>query len=89
MPGRVRVSGWSSPRIRRLRVRVSFCELPGLLIVTQVPQEQAELAGRGEGVGVVLAEDAAPPAQHLFLQFPGLRVVTQTRTGRWRVGWRR
>ena len=52
-------------------------ELPGLLIVTQRPQEQAEVAGRGEGVGVVVAEDSAPPAQHLFLQFPGLRVVTQ------------
>ena len=37
------------------------------------------MAGRGEGVGVVVAEDAALTAQRLLLQFPGLRVVTQRR----------
>jgi hypothetical protein len=35
------------------------------------------LTGRGEGLGVVVAEESAPPAQHLFKEFPSLQVITQ------------
>ena len=35
------------------------------------------MAGRGEGVGVVVAEDPALPVQHVFVEFAGLLVVTQ------------
>ena len=34
-------------------------ELPGLLVLTQRPQVEAEEAGRAQGVGVVLTEDSA------------------------------
>ena len=66
-------------------------ELPGLLDSHPAcHRSQAELAGRGEGVGVVVAQDPAPPGQDVLVQeFPGLLVLAQTRTGRWRVGWPR
>ena len=52
-------------------------ELPGLLVVTQRPQVQAEEAGREKGVGVVLTEDVAAADEGVVLEFPGLRIVTQ------------
>ena len=33
------------------------------------------MGGREKGKGVVVTEDSALPAQRLFLEFPGLRVV--------------
>ncbi len=51
------VSGWSSPRTRRRRVRGVLVESAGPLILTQRAQVRRGVAGRGEGVGVVVAED--------------------------------
>ena len=51
--------------------------LPGLLIVTQRPQDQAEEDGREQGDGVVLAEDSAAAGEGVVQELPGLLIVTQ------------
>jgi len=52
-------------------------ELPGLAIVTQRPQRQAEEGGRAEGVGMVLAQDSATAGEDVVQAPPGQLIVTQ------------
>ena len=59
-----RVSGWSSPGVRRLRARVSASRVVRLLVLTRGWRRSiAEVACGAEGVGVVLAEGAAAAGQ--------------------------
>ena len=64
-------------------------ELPGLLIVTQRPQDQAEDVGREQGGGVVLAEDSAAAGEGVVQELPGLLIVTQRPQDQAEDGWPR
>ena len=54
-----------------------FLQFPGLRIVAQREQVEGELAGRGERVGVVLAEDPAAAGQRVLVERAGPPVLTQ------------
>ena len=62
-PAEARVSGWSSPRSRRRRLSTSSPSSRDCGKSPSIHQIHDELGGRGEGVGVVLAKDAAAPGQ--------------------------
>src|SRR5690348_8128724 len=73
------VSGWSSPRTRRRRAKMSSFRPLGRLVLAQLEQRGGEDEGGGQGVRVVLAEVAAAAGQGVFVQLPG-RLVLPGRT---------
>ena len=83
------MSGWSSPRTRRWRAEGVLVEGAGLLVLAQPAQVAGEVAGRGEGVGVVLAQDPPAAGEGVLVEGAGLLVVAQLRTGRGRGCWPR
>ena len=85
----VRVSGWSSPRTRRRRVRVSSSRCAGLLVLAQRAQVGGEVVGRGEGVGVVVAEDPAAAGEGVLVELRGPARTRPARAGRRRGCWPR
>ena len=52
-------------------------EAAGLVVVTELAQVAGEVAGRAEGVEVVLAEDAAATGEGVLVEAAGLFVVTE------------
>ena len=56
---------------------MSSSSCAGLLVLTQPAQVAGEVAGRGEGVGVVVAEDPAAAGQGVLVERAGLLVLTQ------------
>jgi len=44
-----------------------FGQLPGRLVLAEPAQEHDQVAGRGQGVGVILALDAAAASQGVFV----------------------
>ena len=84
-----RVSGWSSPRTRRRRVRVSSSSVAGLLVLAQRAQVDGEVVGRGEGVGVVVAQDPAAAGEGVLVRGRGPARARPARPGRRRGCWPR
>ena len=62
--------GWSSPSTRRRRARVSSPSSRATWPADPL-QAEGEVVGGGQGVGVVLAQDAAAAGQGVFVQLPG------------------
>ena len=52
-------------------------DFTGLLIITQRMQVLGEVGGRGQGVGVVVAQDPAFAGEGVLVQGAGLLVVPQ------------
>ena len=71
------VSGWSSPRTRRRRAKMSSFRPLGRLVLAQLEQRGGEDEGGGQGVRVVLAQDAAAAGQGVFVELHlGPAVIT-------------
>ena len=83
------MSGWSSPRTRRRRARVSSSSSRAAWYSPSRTQVDGEVAGRGQGVGVVLAEHPAAAGQGVLVQLAGRLVLAQLPSGRWRGCWPR
>ena len=74
-----KVSGWSSPRTRRRRSRVSWSRSRAACTSPSSRRSAARLAGGGQGVGVVLAQDPAAAVQGVLVQVTGGLDLAQLR----------
>jgi hypothetical protein len=64
---------WSSPAL----ACDPLLQLAGLPVLTQRMQVAGEVGGRGQGVGVVFAQDPTPAGEGVLVQGAGLLVLTQ------------
>ena len=69
--------GMSSPRTRRRRVRVSSSRVRACWYSPSCVQVAGEVVGRGEGVGVVVAQDPPAAGEGVLVEGAGLLVLAQ------------
>ena len=71
------MSGWSSPRTLLATAQRVLVEAAGLLVLALKSEDVRQVVGRGQGVRVVVAEDAAAAGECVFGQAAGSGVGTQ------------
>ena len=71
------VSGWSSPRTRRLRVRASFWSWRACWCSPSDHRVRPRKLAVCSVYEVVLAEDSAAAGEGVVLELPGLLIVAQ------------